>query len=167
MIRCLAAAQQQRRGAGAAKCPNGSGSARRHLLQWRQHEPALGVTGVRQRQLGARDHDVVVEQHIYVERARSPMHEALPQGLGLDTLAATQEGERVERRIHNDHHVEERSLAVRATDRLGLVELRGSGDDPDLADSVAQERLAVSDVRTQGDDRPVRGLGPDVAKILT
>jgi hypothetical protein len=58
---------------------------------------------VRDRQFRRFDRDVVVEQDVDVECPWTPTHGALTQRGGLDALASTHEGERIETGLDDGH----------------------------------------------------------------
>ena len=77
-------------------------------------------------------------------------------------LAAADEGERVERRVDDDDHVEVRALGVGPADGVGLEDLRRGDDVAEPVEGERQVALAVAEVGAEGDDRPVRRAWRDV-----
>jgi hypothetical protein len=108
-------------------------------------------------QLGRADRRVVVEQDVDVEGAGAVVAEPPAAGRRLDPLALAQQGERVERGVHGHHHVEERTLALGAADRIGLVHRRQGGDRAQTAHREAEVGPAVAEVRPEGQHGPMRG----------
>lgn len=133
------------------------------LGQWFEHEATLCETRVRNDEIVTLDRDVAELDDVDVEGAWTPPNHPLAHGFGFDPLAPTQQGERIERRLDLDDHVQIGPLIVGPTDRIGLVHTRHRRDVAQAADAETEVRLTIAEVGTEGHvggvDRVGRQIG--------
>ncbi len=100
------------------------------------------------------DDELVVEDDVEIERARTPAHLAHPAPLALDRQQSVEQVEGRQLRLDEHDHVEVRPLVVRTAHGICLEDLRLGDEVPEVPvgearDPVAQMGDAVAEIRPE------------------
>ena len=79
---------------------------------------------MRNDEIGLGDDRVADEQHVDVERSRTPMLDAHPAGIGFEVVRDVEQLARCQLGVDGDDRVEEATL-IGSADRIGLVDVAG------------------------------------------